>query len=183
MIQAILNFFGIGKKAEPVVDEVITRPVQAAPDAQVIQPVTTRQPQISLKKAQTRKLRTNPKMYYRRGGSYYGVEDDCLIEDLVLLYVLSELFTDSDLQTFEEMEQFAAEEAAAQADAEPVEDLLDVDVSETPVVEAPSYTPPEPSYTPEPEPVKQDSYSSGDSYGSGSSDYDSGGSDSGGSDD
>ena len=151
------------------------------PVLRVIEPVT-RKTQISLKKAQARKAKTNPKNYYRRGGNYYSCDDDSLIEDLMLLYVLSELFTEDDVPQYNDG-NFAANENTFDVNKinEVPEDLLDVDVSSTPVVAAvpePSYTPPP---APEPEPSR---YDSGSSYSSGSSDsgssYDSGSSDSGG---
>lgn len=148
----------------------------SAPDLQVVAPVTTRQPQISLKKAQARKARTNPRNYYRRGGKYYSLMDDSLIEDILLLYVLTDLFSDNDVPDYNEVEMARAVEP--EITEEPVEDLLDIDVSETPVVEAETYSAPEPTYS-EPEPVRESSsFSSGSSYSSGSSDY--GSSDSGG---
>ena len=171
--QNMKEFFGLGGT---VVEETAghdhfppPRPPRAVPDLQVVQPITAKQPQISLKKAQACKAKTNPKNYYRRGGRYYSAEDDSLIEDLVLLYVLSELFSDNDIAQYNDGE-FPSREVT--------EDLLDVDVSSTPVVEAV----PEPSYSaPDPEPTR---YDSGSSYSSGSSDsgssYDSGSSDSGG---
>ena len=180
--QTVKEFFGFGGT---VVEETAghdyspppppPRQIQPAPDLQVVQPVTVRQPQISLKKAHARKAKTNPKNYYRRGGRYYSVENDSLIEDLILIYVLSELFTEADVDQYNDGEF---------PEREVTEDLLDVDVSSTPVVEAvpEPYVAPEPAYTPpEPEPTR---YDSGSSYSSGSSDsgssYDSGSSDSGG---
>lgn len=152
-------------------------PEKATPTLRVIAPVT-KQPQISLKKAQARKAKTNPKNYYRRGGNYYSSENDSLIEDLMLLYVLSELFTENDIPQYNDG-NFAANENTFDVNEinEVPEDLLDIDVRSTPVVEAT----PEPSYTaPEPEPVRE-SYSSG--YSDSSSSYDSGSSDSGSGDD
>ena len=180
--QTIKEFFGFGGT---VVEETAGHdhsppPPPPKPALRVIEPVT-RQPQISLKKAQARKVKTNPKHYYRRGGNYYSTEDDSLIEDLMLLYVLSELFTDNDVPQYNDG-NFAANENTFDVNQvnEVPEDLLDIDVSSTPVVEpATSYTPPEPTYTPpEPEPVRESysSYSDSDS----SSSYDSGSSDSGG---
>lgn len=173
MIQSILRFLGIGSKPKEVETEVVT--TTASKPAPIPVPIAAqkKRKRHAPQKQSITKSSVNAKKYYKRGGRFYSTDDDCLIEDVLMLVVLAELFDDGDI-----VDMDVAVESTA-----PPEDLLDIDVSETPVVEAPSYTPPEPSYTPEPEPVKQDSYSSGSSYGSGSSDYDSGGSDSGGGDD
>jgi len=114
--------------------------------------------------ARVRRTQTNPRQYYRRGGNYYNVDDDSLIEDLILLYVLSELFSEADVPEFNDTVQeynvpetniFNGETDVVEAQAE---DLLDVDVSETPVVDI---------FVPEPEPVRE---SVGSSYSSGYSD-------------
>ena len=183
--QTVKEFFGCGgdtaqpltegKTKSPEVGTVPNKPT--APPPAPLRVVKPRQSQISLKKAKARKAGTNPKHYYRRGGSYYNVSDGSLIEDLLLLYVLTELFSADEIGDYDSS-------VTETITAEPVEDLLDIDVSSTPVVEAetfrepaPAYTPPEPTYS-EPEPVRESS-----SYSSGSSDsssYDSGSSDSGG---
>ena len=171
--QTVKEFFGFGGNAvEETATMDVSRPIQAAPTLRVIEPVTVRQPQISLKKAQVRKAKTNPKNYYRRGGRYYSTTDDSLIEDLMLLYILSELFSEDEVAQYNDGE-FPAREVT--------EDLQDIDVSSTPVVAVETISTAKPSYTPpEPEPTR---YDSGSSYSSGSSDYgssDSGSSDSGG---
>ena len=155
-------------------------PEKAKPWLRVIEPVTVRQPQISLKKALQRKAKTNPKNYYKRNGNYYSAEDDSLLEDLMLLYVLSQLFAEGAVPEYNDG-NFAANENTFDVNVinEVPEDLLDVDVSSTPVVDVNAAI--EPTYTP-PEPVRE-SYSSGYSDSSSSSSYDSGSSDSGGSDD
>jgi hypothetical protein len=169
--------------------------VVATPSLPVVEPTTPmpavkppakkkRQRQISRKQAVAQKERMNAKNYYKRNGRYYNADDDSIITDIMVLYVLTELFRDNEIQTFE---QYQASEIEAVE-----EDLLDVDVSDTPVVDSTEWkvevpAEPEPTYpkfesTPEPEP-EPTRYSSGSSYGSGSSDYDSGSSDSGGYDD
>ena len=105
--------------------------------------------------ARVRKTKTNPRQYYRRGAHFYSVDDGSLIEDLVLLYVLSELFSEEDIQSYDEMEAAALSASAQEEYEAPQEDLLDVDVSETPVVDI---------FVPEPEPVRE---SVGTSYSSG----------------
>jgi len=122
--------------------------------------------------------------YYRRRDKYYSAVDDSLIEDVLLLVVLAELYSDGDINEYEG--ETTLEEVVA--NEEPVEDLLDIDVSDTPVTKAENWkvdVPAEEYVAPatyEPEPVRE-SVSAGSSYSAGSSDYDSGSSDSGGSDD
>ena len=170
-------------------------PPPPPPQAQrIIEPVTRHEP-ISVKKALARKAKVNPSHYYKRGGKYYRFVDDCPVDDLddfVLMYILSELFLEDEIGDYDATvlayneDSIAANENTFDVNRvnEVPEDLLDIDVSSTPVVAAPepSYTPP-PAPEPEPEPTR---YDSGSSYSSGSSDYgssDSGSSDSGGGDD
>ena len=174
MIQAILNFFGIGKKEEttqPLTEGSTSAAVKAQKtSSRPIRPPAPARPPI-------KKTSIRAKNYYRRNGSYYSSSDDSLIEDLMLLVVLDELFNDGDIR------ESVSGNFTAPETPEPVEDLLDVDVSDTPVATLDTVSTPEPTYvapepTPEPEPVRE-SYSGGSSYSSGSNDYDSGGSDSG----
>jgi len=184
MIQAILNFFGLGKKDEAETKQPLT---EGSTRAQVkTQSATSTRPAPPARPPM-KKTSIRARNYYKRRGNYYSSSDDSLIEDLMLLVVLDELFSDGDIR--EREDETAVEEAA------PVEDLLDVDVSDTPVAtldtvetgNSGNYTAPEtpvPVSTPEPEPVRESvSSGSGSSYSSGSSDYDSGGSDDSGSDD
>jgi len=116
------------------------------------------------------------KKYYKRNGSYYDRDDDSIIEDAILLVILMDMFDNGEI-----------DDTVNLTEPEPVEDILDMEMSDIEVVSStdvvtpePSYTPPptpEPSYS-EPEPVRE-SASAGSSYSSGSSDYSS--SDSGGS--
>jgi len=111
--------------------------------------------------------------YYRRGNSFYRYDDDSLIEDLILIGILTDMFdSDLDLQETVEMNESGFVEAPAAASAPSVDEIVE---RSTPDYPSQSYTP-EPSYS-APEP---DRYSSG-GYDSGGSSYDSGGSDSGGS--
>ena len=159
MWQAILRFFGLGK-----------RPGEGPSGVP--------------------KKNYNPKNYYRRGGNYYSVADDSLIEDLILIDILMGYYEEGHIQ-----EVFEAPEAGdisnvdtSYEDRTEPEigdvDILDVDVSDTPVVavEGIDIWKDETPSEPEPEPVKQAIYSSG--YSDSSSSYDSSDSyDSGGSDD
>ena len=143
------------------------------------------------------KKNVRPSQYYRRGGSYYSAADDSLIEDLLLIAILTEYYDDGMIT------ESYAEPAVGDVDSvdteptidiwkeEPEEDILDMDVSDTPVVsaeeasnwkvEVPAEEYVEPAtYTPDPEPTKSSSYSSGYSDSDSSSSYDSGGGDCGG---
>ena len=115
--------------------------------------------------------------YYRRGNNFYDVDDDSLIEDLILLTLLMDIFDDVEAQEI-------VEDIVINENIEPetniADDIAAIDAAEEAVRE--SYVEPdrlsdyadiitepapEPSYS-EPEPSK--------SYGGGGSDYDGGGS-------
>jgi hypothetical protein len=159
MWQAILRFFGLGKRPGTGPSGV---------------------PKFTPKK------NLNPSQYYRRGGKFFSSVDDSLIEDLVLLDILMGYYEEGHIEDLGAYDVDAGFDPMR--DNEPEVDILDMDVSDTPVaaatnwkIEVPAEEYVEPAtYTPDPEPVKQESYSSGSSYASGSSDYDSGSSDSGG---
>ena len=168
----ILTLFGFGKSATPA---VASRPAARTP-------------------VQVTKKSTLRGKYYRRGSEYYSCADDSLIEDILLIGLLTEMYDEGDINEYESEIDVDAAEETLDPIAEAPEELLDIDVSETPVVEGHWNTPPTewkvevpaepepvaPKFESEPEPTR---YDSGSSYASGSSDYDSGSSDSGGSDD
>ncbi len=177
MIQAILNFFGLGKKEEtsqPLTEGSTLSSVKTQPE----RPQPPARPPI-------KKTSIRAKNYYRRKGNYYSSSDDSLIEDLMLLVVLNELFSDGDIREIDESIPYSVSEPVEDL---PADDLLDIDVSDTPVVESvreevnwsvdvpADNTPEAATYTP----VRQESYSSGYSDSDSSSSYDSGSSDSGG---
>lgn len=190
MIQAILKFFGVGTKTNTDTTQPLTEgktktgvKVQNVSAASTKRPPTPIPVPVAAQKKRKRhapqkrtvtKSSVNAKKYYKRGGSFYSIDDDCLIEDVLMLVVLAELFDDGDITDMDVSES--------------TEDLLDIDVSETPVVDSTEWKvevpaepePIAPKFESEPEPTR---YDSGSSYASGSSDYDSGSSDSGGSDD
>jgi len=104
--------------------------------------------------------------YYRKNGNFYSIDDGSLIEDLLMVAILTEMFDEPDYvpQNDGGVDELAADVAAVDAAVE----------RESKILETPEYVEPEPTYTPEP----TRSYASGASdYGSSSS-YDSGGSDS-----
>jgi hypothetical protein len=160
----ILTLFGLGKSGTPA---VASRPPSRTP-------------------VQVTKKSTLRGKYYRRGNEYYSCDDDSLIEDILLIGLLTEMYDEGDINEYEgEIDVYADPVTEA-----PEENLLDMDVSSTPVeavpetewkIEVPAdVEPTPPTFEPEPEPTR---YSSGSSFASGSSDYDSGSSDSGGSSD
>ena len=159
MWQAILRFFGFGKR-----------------------PGTG--PSVSPKFTKKNILPSN---YYRRGGKYFAVNDDSLIEDLLLLAILEEYYDEGAIvESYPEPEVGDVNNVDTSYDngrTEPEVDILDIDVSDTPVEAAPKvdiWLPVEDTTEPE---TRYSASSGGSSYASGSSDYDSGSSSSGGSDD
>lgn len=159
MWDAILRFFGIRKKRAPIRN--------------------------SWKNVQ-------PKNYYRKGGRYYSVADDSLIEDIILLDILAGYYDEGHIEEYFETPEIGDVDSVDVTPTvdiwkeEPEEDILDMDVSDTPVVsveeatnwkvEVPAEEYVEPAtYTPDPEPepeTKRESYSAG--YSDSSSSYDSG---------
>lgn len=146
MIQWLKNFFGMGIAGH---NHSPAPPPPPAP-------------------ARIKKTALQSKNYYRRNGKFYSSLDDGLIEDVLLLLAIQELFDDGDIHEY----------ADTVEETDITEDLLDVDVSDTPVFAVESIPTPEPSHWNEPAPVRQESYSSGYSdSGCSSSDSDSGGGD------
>jgi len=103
---------------------------------------------------------TSRKDYYLKNGSYYSVEDDSLIEDLILIALLSEMFSD-DVESYEaEYNESINDELITD---ERSNDIAEILAAEESAREAYS---PEPVRTPEPSYDSSDSYSSSDSGGS-----------------
>jgi len=103
--------------------------------------------------------------YYRRDGNYYSTDDDSLIEDLILIALLANVFDSADADTSETNEPETNIE----------EDIAAIDVAAEEVRKA--YVEPESYAAPEPEPSRN-YVGDGSDYDGGGSDYDGGGSDS-----
>lgn len=158
--QTVKEFFGFGTTA---VDETAGHSWSPAPP-----PLTGSRP--------IRKSSLRAGNYYRRNGRFYSSIDGGLIEDVLMLVAIQELFDDGDIREYDETVQEYNVPETNTFNGET--DLLDVDVSDTPVVAAEPIRTPEPSHWNEPEPVRQESYSSGYSDGGcSSSDSDGGGDD------
>ncbi len=161
MFNWLLRLFGFGKKTETVTETASLPKVEST-----AMPAVT--PAVGGTPTPTRKNVDRTK-YYRKNGNFYSIDDDSLIDDLLMLAILVEMFNEPDYVPQEDVvviDDSAAEAAAIDASVE----------RESKVVVAPEYVAPEPSYTPEP----TRSYATGSDYSSSdsSSSYDSGGSDS-----
>lgn len=165
------RLFGFGKKPAPVdsvKSNVVSKPTQAPVPAS-----KTVHTHANVKREQ----------YYRRNGKFYQYDDDSEIEDLILLVILMDVFSD-DIETEERAEAVQALNEMEEPDIDSmIEDSTTVEDIEIAVAEVrETYVAPEPTPTPEPAySAPEPSYSAPEpSY---SSSYDSGGSDSGGGDD
>ena len=173
------RLFGFGKKPAPV--ESVKSNVVSKPTAAPVPASKTVHTRANVKREQ----------YYRRNGKFYQYDDDSEIEDLILLAILLDVFSDD----IEMEERAEATEVLNEMEEPNIEDMIeasttvvDIDAAVAEVRE--TYVAPEPTPTPTPTPTPEPAYSAPEpsystpepSYSdSSSSSYDSGGSDSGGS--
>ena len=122
----------------------------------------------------------NRSNYYRRNGNFYSVDDDSLIEDLILLALLTDIF-DEPLEAGEISVEVDIVEAtdSVEIDDSVEADIAAIDAAVEEVRETRHWNEPEPYVAPEPVRTPEPSYSEPEpdrSYGGGGSSYDGGGS-------
>jgi len=170
LLNIILPWRWFKKKEEPTLAEPVSAEDAATKTAVNANATPARNPEHYRSRAHYREK------YYRRGNNFYSVDDDSMIEDLILLTLLMDVFDEQDAEAAEIVEETNTEEDVAAIDAA-VEEVRDNYVEPEPYVEPEHYVAPESvrsipeplvTYTADPEPTK--------SYGGGSSSYDGGGS-------
>lgn len=148
MFNWFLRLFGFGKK--PVLDTEIVTETASLP------------PKIS--DSPTRK-NVDRRKYYRRNGNFYSYADDSLVEDLLMMAILVEMFDEPD---YIPQDDSAVVESVADSVAEI--DAAVEQVRETTSAPEVTYSEPTPYRVPDPTPdyssSSSDDYSSSDSSSS-----------------